>query len=984
MQEYNPKEIESQWQNKWEENGLFAVKNHASDKENYYLLVEYPYPSGNLHIGHWYAFAVPDILARFKRMQGYNVLFPMGFDSFGLPAENAAIKRGLDPKEWTYSNIEYMTQQLKSMGNSFDWSRRVISSDPETYQWTQWLFLQLFEKGMAYRKKAEVNWCPQDQTVLANEQVLSDGTCERCSAVVEKRALEQWFLTITDYAEKLLSGLDALPWPEEIKQSQRNWIGKSEGAELDFAVAQPGVKRAVLLHGRGGAPDAHFFPWLKKSLEAQGITVEAPALPHSTDPDLDEQVEFVLANCTIDESTVVVGHSFGGLVAMELLARGGTKAATLALVATPATDDFLDGKERPTVSAAMKQVRQPEKYAAIKNAVHTITVLCDTEDAVVRSSDATIWAEAFDVAVTESVAHQMHFCGVEEPAVLQAIIPRITVFTTRPDTVFGATYLVLAPEHPLVDLITTKEQHNAIHIYKEAAAKKNEIERTGADKEKTGVFTGAFAVNPANGKQIPVWVADYALATYGTGAVMAVPAHDERDFEFAQKFELPIVQVVQSDEATIETAAYTGSGVLMNSGEFDGMNNEEAKWQIAQQFGRKKTTYKLRDWLISRQRYWGTPIPIVYDPEGKPHAIPKEHLPWTLPTDVDFTPTGVAPLATSKELFERTEKIFGKGWTPEIDTMDTFIDSSWYYLRYLDPMNTEEFSSQEAQQAWMPVDRYSGGAEHTTMHLLYSRFFNLALHDLGLSAVAEPYVNRMNRGLILGPDGHKMSKSKGNVIDPDEEVAKYGADTVKMYLAFIGPYNEPGTYPWDTGAMNGIRKFLEKVWRFYTEIIPHQNGQQENETDSEWNVLMNQTIKKVGEDIETMKFNTAISQLMICFNTFNKVGSMNNDHRWKFLKLLHPFAPHMTEELWKLQGADTFLAQEDWPTYDESLLTNLFINLPVQINGKMRGTVRVLKDVEQEDVMNEIKTTEVIQKHLGDATPKKIIYVPGKILNIIL
>ncbi len=984
MQEYNPSEIEPKWQKEWTDAGVFATPDAVEGKDNYYLLVEYPYPSGNLHIGHWYAFAVPDILARFKRMSGYNVLFPMGFDSFGLPAENAAIKRGLDPNDWTYSNIAHMTTQLKSMGNSFDWSRQVISSDPETYKWTQWLFLQLFEKGMAYRKKAEVNWCPQDQTVLANEQVLPDSTCERCGAAVEKRALEQWFLNITDYAEKLLNGLDTLDWPHEIKQSQRNWIGKSEGAEIDFVVAQPQLKRAVLLHGRGGLPELHFFPWLKLQLEAQGIEVEVPALPNPTNPDLDEQVDFVLANCTIDESTVVVGHSFGGLVAMELLARGEKQVAKLVLAGTPSTDDFLDGKERPTVSAAMKQVRTPEKYAEIKKAVNTILVLCDTEDQVVRPSDAQIWVEAFGVTVQESVAHETHFCANEEPAILQAVLPQITVFTTRPDTVFGATYVVLAPEHPLVDAITIPEQQNAVHIYKEAAAKKDEIERTGADKEKTGVFTGAFAVNPATGEQVPVWIADYALANYGTGAVMAVPAHDERDFEFAKKFSLPIRQVVQSDEADIETAAYVNNGTLMNSGEFDGMENEEAKWKIAEQFGRKKTTYKLRDWLISRQRYWGTPIPIVYDPSGRPHAIPKEHLPWELPTDVDFTPTGVAPLATSKELFERTERIFGKGWKPEIDTMDTFMDSSWYYLRYLDPKNDIEFSAREKQQAWMPVDRYSGGAEHTTMHLLYSRFFNLALHDLGLSEVAEPYVNRMNRGLILGPDGHKMSKSKGNVIDPDAEVEKYGADTVKMYLAFIGPYNEPGTYPWDTGAMNGIRKFLEKVWRFYTEAIPHRDDHQQNATNSEWDVLMNQTIKKVGEDIEAMKFNTAISQLMICFNVFSKAGTMSNDQRWKFLQLLHPFAPHMTEELWKLQGADTFLAQEHWPTYDQSLLTNLLINLPVQINGKMRGTIEASPDASEADVVAAAKNVVGLQKYLDGVEIKKIIYVPGKILNIII
>ncbi|MFA6278950.1 MAG: leucine--tRNA ligase, partial [Candidatus Paceibacterota bacterium] len=633
---YDHHAIEKKAQEKWAALDLYTADLSDESKEPYYLLTEFPYPSGDLHIGHWYAFAVTDIYARMLRARGKNVLFPIGFDAFGLPAENAAIKHGEDPKEWTYKNMERMREQLASMGASFDWSKEVVTCEPSYYQRTQWLFVKLFEHGLAEHREAAVKWCPKDQTVLANEQVV-DGCCERCGTAVEEKRLTQWFLKITQYAERLLVGLDTLPWREEIKDAQRAWIGKSEGAYLNFEVRTSDV------------------------LNAQG------------------------------------------------------------------------------------------------------------------TSD----------------------------------VQYIKVFTTRPDTVFGATYLVLAPEHSLIDGLRKSIMNKGeVDEYVEATKKKTERERS-EHKEKTGVkLEGISAINPATKEEIPIYIADYVLGSYGTGAIMAVPAHDDRDNEFAKKFDLPIVGVISPANATVDRAAEIehlynttdfvkdapifNAGILVNSGEFTGRNSEEAQWDIVAAVGGEKATqYRLRDWLVSRQRYWGCPIPIVYDPEGKPHAIPAEHLPWLLPTDADFTPTGKAPLASSKELQERVTRIFGEGWTPEYDTLDTFVDSSWYFLRYLDPKDSQSFSDAALMKKWLPINRYSGGSEHTTMHVLYARFFMKALYDLALVPAEEPFSERFNRGLIMGPDGQKMSKSKGNVINPDDFVQKYGADAVRIYLAFIGPYNEP-------------------------------------------------------------------------------------------------------------------------------------------------------------------------------------------------
>lgn len=798
MGKYDHQKVESKWQDIWAKTDI----NHADDKSSakkLYHAVMFPYPSGDLHTGHWYNFAGADFRARFKKMQGYNVMSPIGFDAFGLPAENAAIKRGLNPKEWTYTNIAKMDVQLRSLGAMFDWDRMVVTSDPTYYKWTQWMFLFMYNNKLAYKKKVLANWCPSCNTVLANEQVVGEGVCERCETKVIQKELEQWLFKITDYADRLISGLDALDWPERTKTMQRNWIGKSVGAEIVFKIK-----------------------------------------------------------------------------------------------------------------------------------------------------------------------------GEKET---------IPVFTTRQDTLFGATFLVLAPEHPLVPKITTAGQKKAVAEYLKKTLSKTELQRLEGEKTKTGVFTGTYAINPGNGAEIPIWISDYVLLTYGHGAVMGVPAHDERDFAFAKKFDLPIIDVIEPDDNFKEKKIFTGYGILSNSGKYTGLSSEEAKEKIVADLSKsgqakKATSYKLRDWLISRQRYWGAPIPIVYCDKCGEVPVPEKDLPVLLPDGVEFKPTGESPLKFDPDFVNTTCPKCGGPAKRETDTMDTFVCSSWYYFRYTDPKNDKEFASKEKLKKWMPVDMYVGGAEHSVLHLLYSRFFTKALYDKGYLTFEEPFTALRHQGMILGPNGLKMSKSKGNVVDPDALVEEVGADTVRLYMGFMGPYDQGGA--WNPKGLAGVRRFIDRVWALYDSEI------EDIEPDLAEVRLVNQTIKKVGEDLEVFHFNTAISQLMILVNFLTKNKVQSKRTLGLLALLLAPLTPHLAEELWEKLGYTESIHLTAWPTYDESLLYDNLSNIVVQVNGKLRGNLEMSKDSTQKQVEEEAFKNPNIQKFLAGKKPKKVIYVPGKILNIVI
>ena len=802
MEKYNAGKIEKKWQKIWEKSGIYKVKDKVKGKKNFYHLVMFPYPSGDLHIGHWYNFAPADVYARLKKMRGFNILSPIGFDAFGLPAENAAIKNKIHPRTWTYKNIANMRRQLKSIGAIYDWSREIITADPDYYKWTQWMFLKMYEAGLAYKRKTLANWCPKDQAVLANEQVI-DGRCWRHpDTLVIQKNVDQWMFKITDYAEDLIKSLEKLDWPARTKLMQKNWIGKSEGAIIKFKIS---------------------------NLKSQKSYIE--------------------------------------------------------------------------------------------------------------------------------------------------------VFTTRPDTLFGATYMVLSPDHPLVEEITAKEQKEKVRHYVVNAHLKTELERTSLEKEKTGVFTGSYATNPVNGEKIPIWISDYILMTYGTGAIMAVPAHDERDFEFAKKFNLPVIKVIED-------------GLLINSGEFTGLESAEARkriigWLKNGKLGDFSTQYKIRDWIISRQRYWGVPIPIIYckkcalrDPSRQGIVpVPDKNLPVKLPPLKNFKPVagGKSPLARVKSFMNtKCPKCQGKA-TRETDTMDTFIDSSWYFLRYADSKNKKQFANKQKLNSWLPVNMYIGGAEHAVLHLLYSRFFVKALNDLGHLEFDEPFIALRHQGIILGIGGQKMSKSGGNVIDPDDLVEKYGADTIRIYLCFMGEYSQGG--PWNPKGINGIKRFLDGIWNKISNIkYQISKSQSENE---ELRRLLHQTIKKVGEDIENFRFNTAISALMILWNEL-KNQNFAKDTAEIFLKLLSPFAPHFTEELWGKFGNKKSIHLENWPQYNEKFIKTEEYILVIQINGKMRDKIMVSKKIDRSQIEKLALGREAIKKYIANKEIKKIVFVPDKLINIVI
>lgn len=809
---YDHQTIEPKWQKVWEDLELFQQTEHQDADNKMYLLFAFAYPSGSgLHVGHAESKTALDILARYNRMNGKDVFFPVGWDAFGLPAENYAIKTGTPPAETTREAIKTFRRQIKRLGISYDWANELSTSHPGYYKWTQWIFLQLYKKGLAYQDIGAVNWCPGCQTVLANEQVV-DGACERCGSQVVQKEMKQWFFKISDYKDELISGLDQVDWPEPTKQQQLNWIGKKEGAVVEF------------------------------SLEGDGQIIDT--------------------------------------------------------------------------------------------------------------------------------------------------------FTTRLDTVFGVTFLVVSPEK--YQKMGLAEKPPEVETYIEAAFKKTEEERQIGEKDKTGVDTGLRAVNPISGETVPVFVADYVLGGYGTGAVMGVPAHDERDFAFAKKHNLPTPVVIEPDGGQSSEECYQDYGVLVNSGNYTGLTSLEAASKIAADSAaaRLETTYRLRDWLISRQRYWGAPIPIVYDPEGNPHPVKEEHLPWMLPTDVDFKPTGESPLKSSAEFIERTERLYGQGWRPEFDTMDTFVDSSWYFLRYADSRNEQELASPEQLKKWLPVDFYMIGPEHIVLHLLYSRFFTKFLRDEGYLNFDEPFLKMRHQGMILGPDGKKMSKSKGNVINPDEVIEKFGADTLRAYEMFMGPLESDK--PWDVRAVMGIFKFLQRVHRLAISTAGREgeNGDLEAaEGRAEVLRKLHQTIRKVTNDIPELKFNTAIAAMMEFINTWETADQrgqvLSSEEVMLFVKIMTPFAPFMAEELFhQLSGAaeTESVHLQAWPAFDAGLAREDSIEIGVQVNGKLRGTVDVAVDSLEDEahVLGMARGVESVAKYLDGSEVVREIYVPGKIINFVV
>ncbi len=812
LDRYDPGEIEKRWQHRWEADHLYRSPDDDPRPKFYYLTM-LPYTSGDLHIGHWYAMAPSDVQARYWRMRGYNVMFPMGFDAFGLPAENAAIKQGIHPYKWTYDNIDRMRRQLRSMGAMFDWEREMVSSDPDYYKWTQWWFLQLYKHGLAYRGLAPANWCPGCQTVLANEQVLPTGHCERCGTAVTKRDLEQWFFRITKYADELLD-LSRIQWPERIATMQKNWIGRSEGVELAFGLDVPGV----------------------------------------------------------------------------------------------------DEKE-------------------------------------------------------------------------------IRVFTTRPDTIFGVTFMVLAPEHPLVERLTTPEHRAEVEAYVEAARRASEIDRLSTEREKSGVFTGAYCKNLLSDQDVPIFVADYVLLTYGTGCVMGVPAHDQRDFEFAQKYGLPIPVVIAPDgyEGEPFEEAYIGEGTMVNSGSFDGLSSEEGKEAVAdfvepRGWGGRTVSYRLRDWLISRQRYWGAPIPMVHCPKCGIVPVPEEQLPVLLPEDAEFRPTGESPLRLHEGFVNTTCPRCNEPAQRETDTMDTFMCSNWYFMRYVDPHNPERPFSRELARKWLPVDQYTGGAEHAVMHLLYARFFTKAARDIGVVEFDEPFTRLFNQGTIIAGKA-KMSKSRGNVVAPDEYVERLGADSVRTYLMFIGPWENGGE--WDDSGIAGVSRWLNRVWSLVLE--PANTAREPDAAATrEMRRLTHKTIRRVSQDLERFRFNTMVAALMEYSNFLSRAkesGPVYAD-AWQeamdsLVLMLAPSTPHLAEELWQRTGHEYSIHQQPWPQWDEELAAEEKTTLVVQVNGKVRDRLEVSVDIGEEEAKEVALSSARVRAHTDGKRIERVIYVPGRLVSVV-
>ncbi len=960
---YTPGKIEKKWQKFWSLKKVYHSKNF-SKKPKKYILVEFPYPSGaGLHTGHLRSYVAADVTSRFLRAQGNEVMFPLGWDAFGLPAENYAIKMGVQPEVSTKQNIKNFKKQINSLGLSFDWSREVNTTDPNYYKWTQWIFLQFFKKGLAYEAESLINWCPKDKTGLANEEVV-DGKCERCGTVVEKKEMRQWYLRITKYAQKLIDGLQSLDWPEAVKLQQENWIGRSEGAEIEFPVVNPRVKKFIILHGRASTPDNNFYPWLKKELEKRGFKVEVPQMPGIPEPDDEEQANYVQSNYDLDEGTVIVGHSMGGVVALRLLERG-IKVHGVVLVATPATGKFLDGKPRHSVT---KAVQKGFDYGKIKKQSDYFRVISDSTDSVVPHEDGKILADNLGAYCKIVAANSPHFNGEKEPLLLDELLPNIKVFTTRPETIFGATYVVLAPESPYVQSRMKKSDNkNEIEQYVEDTKKKNEIIRLATDKEKTGVeLKGLKVINPATKEEIPVWIADYVLPQYGTGAIMAVPSHDLRDEQFAKKYQLPIRMVVNE------------KGKLQNSGEFSGLDFEVAKKKITEKFGNSKVTYKLRDWVFSRQRYWGEPIPLIHCPDCGTVPVPEKELPVKLPKVKKYEPTGTgeSPLAAIDSWVNVKCPKCGSSAKRETNTMPQWAGSSWYFLRYADPKNKKRFADLKSLKYWLPIDIYFGGMEHTTLHLLYSRFWNQFLFDQGLVPMSEPYKRRQPHGIILGEDGEKMSKSRGNVANPDAIIKQYGADTLRMFELFLGPHEQ--TISWNEKGVVGVYRFLQRSWYLVSDNVSSKNKDSEK-------VLFEiaRVIKRVEEAVREMKFNTAVSSFMEFINAVSG-ESISKETLKKFAITLAPFAPHIAEEFWKMLSGKGSVTTQPWPTFDPKKLESQISSYVIQVNGKFRGNLAIARGSSEEDVKEEASKIETVRNAIGALKVKKIVFVPERLINFVV
>lgn len=985
MQRYNPKEIEPKWQAKWETDKIYQVTEDQA-KPKKYVLEYFPYPSGAaMHVGHVRNYTIGDVIARHSRMKGYNVLHPMGWDAFGLPAENYAIKNKISPRKAIDENTARFKQQLMQMGFSYDWSREIDSTDPSYYKWTQWFFLLLLKKGLAYQQEALVNWDPIDKTVLANEQVI-DGKAERSGAVVEKKSLKQWFFKITDYADRLLEDLDDLNWSEAIKSMQRNWIGRSQGAEINFPVAEEADY--VLLHGYTGSPDGTFFPVLRKKIEDLGHKVYAPQLPNTNHPTIMEQAKYVLNNYEFTENTVLLGHSLGSPVALKVIEALDKPIKKLVIVAGFAQAGLREGGEKRPYEENFDWQFDWDK---IKQNVGEIVVLRASNDRHVPPERSQSLIDNLGGALIDFVAEKDHACGENEPVVVENTIKNLKVFTTRHDTQFGVTFLVVAPEHPIVKTITTSKQQKVVEDYVKQAASKSDLERQSEDgKTKTGVFTGAYAINPANGEKIPIWVADYVLYGYGTGAVMGVPAHDDRDNEFAKKYDLEIREVLKTDTSS----NFHSEGIVINSDKYNGMRSEAMREKILADFveagvATEVVNYKMRDWLISRQRYWGAPIPIIHCPKDGAVAVPEDQLPVVLPEVEGYEPSGDgrSPLANVPEFVNTTcPKCSGKA-ERETDTMDGFACSSWYFLRFADPHNDEAPFSQEKAKFWLPVDDYIGGAEHAVMHLLYARFWTKVMYDDKLIDFEEPFTTLRNQGMILAPNGLKMSKSKNNTIEPDSIIEQgYGADSIRIMELFIGPWNQVAN--WSVEGMGGAFRFLQRIWTLVQEFNDSDGGSGES---LELQRSIHKTIKKVSQSLSDLSFNTAIATQMECVNDLYRIKAEDNygstEWQWaleSLVQLLAPFAPHIAEELWQQLGQDESVHTSTWPEYDEKYLVEDTVTVVIQVNGKLRGKVQVAKDTLEETVVSKAKADQKVANYLKDQSIRKTIYIPGKLVNFVI